>query len=85
MGRERVFKKGRGRRFRLLVARPEVLDSQGRYDKAEVMYREVLQLREKVLGCDHPDTLKSVNNLADMLYRLGKYNEAEAMHDRRSS
>jgi tetratricopeptide (TPR) repeat protein len=33
-----------------------------------------------VLGREHPDTLTSMNNLAGVLDRQGKYKEAETMH-----
>jgi hypothetical protein len=33
-----------------------------------------------VLGLEHPETLTSMNNLAGVLDRQGKYKEAEAMH-----
>ncbi|KAB5581164.1 hypothetical protein GE09DRAFT_1256464 [Coniochaeta sp. 2T2.1] len=52
----------------------------GKYKEAEAMYRQTLELRQKVLGAEHPDTLASMNNLAHVLYSLGKYGEAEAMH-----
>ena len=41
---------------------------QGRYAEAEVMNRQTLQLRETVLGKEHPDTLMSMNNLASSLH-----------------
>jgi tetratricopeptide (TPR) repeat protein len=44
------------------------------------MNRQTLALREKVLRREHPDTLTSMNNLAGVLNRQGKYKEAEAMH-----
>ncbi|KAK4220475.1 kinesin light chain 1, partial [Podospora fimiseda] len=44
------------------------------------MHRQVLQLYEKVLGKEHPHTLTSMNNLALVLDKLGKYEEAEKMH-----
>ena len=44
------------------------------------MHRQTLATREKVLGREHPDTLTSMNNLALVLNRQGKYEEAEAMH-----
>ena len=31
------------------------------------MHRRALELREKVLGPEHPDTLTSMNNLAELL------------------
>jgi hypothetical protein len=38
--------------------------------------------REKVLGVEHPSTLSSVNNLAEVFRDQGKYEEAEEMHRR---
>ena len=35
---------------------------------------------EKVLGKEHPNTLSSMNNLALLLNRQGKYDEAEPIH-----
>ena len=52
---------------------------QGKYSEAEAIYRQTLQLRETVLGKDHPDTLASMNNLAISLRNQGKYVEAEAI------
>jgi hypothetical protein len=39
------------------------------------MHRQTLELREKVLGRQHPDTLSSINNLAEVLKYQGKYDE----------
>jgi Tfp pilus assembly protein PilF len=44
------------------------------------MNRQTLQLKETVLGKDHPQTLISMNNLATSLCEQGKYAEAEAIH-----
>ena len=44
------------------------------------MHRQTLELREKVLGVEHPDTLMSMNNLAMVLQAQGKYEAAEEMH-----
>ncbi|KFZ16904.1 hypothetical protein V501_02017 [Pseudogymnoascus sp. VKM F-4519 (FW-2642)] len=60
----------------------ESLRQQGKYAEAEVMQRQTLQLKETVLGKDHPDTLASMNNLAVSLHQQGKYAEAEAMQQR---
>ncbi|RYP42629.1 hypothetical protein DL768_010304 [Monosporascus sp. mg162] len=57
-----------------------VLDNQGKYDEAEQMHRQTLELKEKVLGREHPDTLASMNNLALIWDSQGKYDEAEQMH-----
>ncbi|KAK4653773.1 hypothetical protein QC762_0087050 [Podospora pseudocomata] len=52
----------------------------GKYEEAEQMHRQALQLSEKVLGKEHPHTLGSMNNLALVLYSQGKYEEAEQIH-----
>ncbi|ORY58756.1 P-loop containing nucleoside triphosphate hydrolase protein [Pseudomassariella vexata] len=52
----------------------------GKYEEAEKMYRQALELQEKVLGREHPDTIGSMNNLAIVLGSQGKYEEAEQRH-----
>jgi hypothetical protein len=44
------------------------------------MYRQALTLSETVLGKEHPDTLMSMNNLADILSSQGKYEQAEELY-----
>ncbi len=44
-----------------------VLYSQGKYKEAEGMCRQMLELMEKILGHEHPDTLESINLLAQVL------------------
>ena len=44
-----------------------VLDDEGHYAEAEKLYRETLDIRRRVLGPEHPDTLWSTNNLAVVL------------------
>jgi hypothetical protein len=44
------------------------------------MNRQTLARREKVLGVEHPHMLTSMSNLALVLYRQGKYEEAESMN-----
>lgn len=38
--------------------------SKGTYEEAEQMHRQTLNLKEKVLGEEHPSTLASMNNSA---------------------
>jgi hypothetical protein len=54
----------------------------GEYTAAEGFLRLSLEIREKALGREHPDTLTSVSHLGSVLERQGKYDEAEAMHRR---
>jgi hypothetical protein len=56
------------------------LGQQGKHSEAETMYRQTLQLRERVLGKDYPDTLASINNLVGSLGQQGKHAEAETMY-----
>jgi hypothetical protein len=55
------------------------LSKQRKLTKAEALHRQTLQLQEKVLGKEHPITLKSIYNLEIFLHRLWKA-EAEALH-----
>jgi hypothetical protein len=52
----------------------------GKYQDAEELYRQTLELRTKELGTEHPSTLTSMNELAIVLHKQGKYEEAETMH-----
>jgi hypothetical protein len=56
------------------------LSDQGKYTEVEQMYGEVVEVRERALGKEHPSTLASMNNLALVLRDQGKYAEAEQMH-----
>ena len=50
----------------------------GRYEEARAAYERVLEIRNKVLGADHPKTIAAHNNLGVALGALGKYEEARA-------
>jgi hypothetical protein len=39
---------------------------QGRLDEAEPLYQRALEAQERTLGSEHPDTLLSVNDLAEL-------------------
>jgi tetratricopeptide (TPR) repeat protein len=55
------------------------LHDSGRYAEAEPLYRRALERRERTLGREHPDTLRSVNNLAINYLDQGRYSEAEPL------
>ncbi|KAF2128313.1 kinesin light chain 1 [Dothidotthia symphoricarpi CBS 119687] len=55
-------------------------ESLGQYAPAEASCRKALSLRKEVLGPEHPATLASMNNLAEVLGRQGKYEEAKAIN-----
>ncbi|WP_200867669.1 tetratricopeptide repeat protein [Acidithiobacillus thiooxidans] len=48
----------------------------------ELLFRRALEVREKVLGQEHPDTATSLNNLAGLLQAQGKLTEAEPLFRR---
>jgi hypothetical protein len=52
------------------------LQQQGKCTKAKAIDRQTLELRQTVLGKDHPDTLTSMSNLALSLHFQSKYDEA---------
>ncbi|KAJ5527190.1 Tetratricopeptide-like helical [Penicillium frequentans] len=58
------------------------LQSDGRYDEAEIILADCLKVLERDLGPHHPDTLSSVSHLGSVLEQQGQYEEAEAMHRR---
>lgn len=47
------------------------------YQKAEVLFKESLEISKEELGEKHPDTAICYNNLADTYFRQGKYDVAE--------
>ena len=57
---------------------------QGKYEEAEAMNRRTLELREKVLGMKHPDTLTSVWCLAHLLEKQAQYQNAFVLYQKAS-
>ncbi|CAM9191144.1 unnamed protein product, partial [Pylaiella littoralis] len=57
-----------------------LLELMGKYDEAEPLYERSLAIREKALGCDHPDVAVSLNNRAGLLESQGKYDEADPLY-----
>ena len=54
----------------------------GDYAKAEPLYQRALKINEKALGPEHPDTAKSLNNLALLYDKMGDYAKAEPLYQR---
>uniref|UniRef100_Q024L1 Tetratricopeptide TPR_2 repeat protein n=1 Tax=Solibacter usitatus (strain Ellin6076) TaxID=234267 RepID=Q024L1_SOLUE len=57
-----------------------LLQESGRYAEAEPLAKEALEIRKRVLGEEHPDTIRSQNNLAGLYQRMGRYAEAEPLY-----
>ncbi|MDR0736396.1 MAG: tetratricopeptide repeat protein, partial [Zoogloeaceae bacterium] len=53
-----------------------VFDEQGDYNEALEWYRKALDIKEKVLGKDHPDTATTYNNIALVYKAQGEYGKA---------
>ena len=61
------------------TAWPEYFRSKGHYPQAEQLQRRTLDLERRVLGPEHAFTLRSLNNLEDILSREGRFPEAETL------
>jgi hypothetical protein len=57
----------------------DALDAQGKYAEAETMYLEVLAVQRRVLGPEHPSTLRTSSNLGNTLMHRGKSAQAETI------
>ena len=52
---------------------------QGRWNEAENLEVQVMYMRKKLLGAEHPDTLMGMANLASTYRHQGRWNEAEQL------
>ena len=43
---------------------------------------QVLEMRERTLGGDHAEVAGALNNLAVLLKSMGRYDEAQALHEK---
>jgi serine/threonine-protein kinase len=65
-----------------LNAEGNVLHRSGDEAKAQAAHERALVLREKMLGPDHADVARSLNNLGLVFASLGKYRRAQAVQER---
>ena len=56
-----------------------VLKENGAFNSAEQLETQVMDMRKKLLGAEHPDTLSSMANLALTYRNKGRWNEAEQL------
>ncbi|MFM6897221.1 MAG: tetratricopeptide repeat protein, partial [Microcystis panniformis] len=48
--------------------------------EAEPLYQQTLAMLKRLLGKEHPDVAKSLNNLANLYDSQGRYTEAEPLY-----
>jgi hypothetical protein len=56
-----------------------VLYESGYWNEAEELNIQVMETRKRVLGAEHPDTLRSTGNLASTFRNHGRWKEAEEL------
>ena len=56
-----------------------LLQEQGYFKEAEALEKKVLDMRNRILGVEHPETIRAMANLASTYRHLGKYMEAEKL------
>jgi len=64
----------------LRVTIGQAYDALGLYEAAETHLRTAYNLRRRLLGEEHPQTLDVMHGLANVYYRRGRYAEAESLH-----
>jgi tetratricopeptide (TPR) repeat protein len=55
------------------------LKQRAQYADAESLYRRALDIREKALGVEHPDTITVLKNYAALLRKMGRNDEADEL------
>ncbi len=73
----RTFGKDDGRYCLCLEKIGRLYDGEKRYEKAEGLYKEALQLRKAHDRENQKDLATAYNNLAAVQFKLGRYDEAE--------
>lgn len=54
-----------------------IYNDQGQWKEAEKLEQQVLEISERTLGADHPDTLRLMTNLANLANLAGTYSNQE--------
>src|SRR5262249_25084924 len=66
-------------RAKMMAVMGQVYQNLGLYARAEALLRQGLDVRRRVLGPKHPDTLKSMSTVAEILFKEARYLEAETL------
>ncbi|CAN0040439.1 unnamed protein product, partial [Ascophyllum nodosum] len=54
----------------------------GKYDEAKRLYERAVEIWEKTVGSDHPETAMALLSLAALLQAQGRFAETEPLHTR---
>jgi Tetratricopeptide repeat len=54
---------------------------QGRWNEAEKLQVNVMEMSQRLFGAEHPDTLRSMSNLAATYSQQGRWNDAETLNN----
>jgi tetratricopeptide (TPR) repeat protein len=57
-----------------------LFEALGRYADAEIHYRKSLEIKEDILGGEHPDVARNLNGLGHLRYLQGDYASAETLY-----
>jgi tetratricopeptide (TPR) repeat protein len=60
----------------------QALRIQKRYEEAERFYHRAINIAEKTIGTQHPDTAKIYGNLGHLYFERGRYSGAARLYER---
>ncbi len=63
----------------MMMTMGAVYENLGLYERAESLYRQTAEIRERQLGRENEQTLKAETALAWVMYRRGRYRESDAL------
>jgi tetratricopeptide (TPR) repeat protein len=61
--------------------RAENLEEEGRFPEAEKVYSDVIAAQRRVLGPEHPQTLRAMTMLAVTMAKQGRYSDADQLQN----
>jgi hypothetical protein len=59
-----------------------IYDDEGKYEQADALFTQVVELEKRVEGPEHPATLRTISNMANLYVHWGKYPQAEELFTR---
>jgi tetratricopeptide (TPR) repeat protein len=62
-----------------LAGQADICFENGKYDEAELLYKQALEIGEKTVGPEHPALAPTLASLAEVYYRQERFKEAEPL------